>query len=224
MKTIALAAAKGGVGKTTLAAALATAATMSCRGFRVCIADLDPQGSLTEWWNDRESTHPQLVSSADRPLAQELRAWRADGFHLAILDCPPGYANAIHKEAIALSNLVLVPTGPGPLDLHAVASTAQMAEGAGKPFRYVLNRAVCRSRIAGRAVEELRSRGGLLWPPVHNRVQISAAMAAGLTVLETKPDSVAAKELSDLWQAVRRLIDGIPEQPRARSTGGGRRS
>jgi cellulose biosynthesis protein BcsQ len=82
---------------------------------------------------------------------------------------------------------VLIPTGASVLDLMAVASTAKMALAAGVPFRFVLNRAVFRSRLAGQAVSELRERGGLLWPPIHQRVAVAAAMKTDQTALETEP-------------------------------------
>ena len=49
MITIALVAAKGGVGKSTLAAALAIAIALDAPGTTVALLDLDPQGSLTLW-------------------------------------------------------------------------------------------------------------------------------------------------------------------------------
>ena len=67
---------------------------------------------------------------------------------------------------------MLVPTGPSKLDLAAVASTAAMAERAGVPYRFMLNRAVFRSRLAGQAMKLLRELGNLVWLPVHQRVAI----------------------------------------------------
>ena len=91
---------------------------------------------------------------------------------------------------------------PGVSSTAAVASTADVAEDADVPFRFVLNRAVFRSRIAGAAVRALRTRGNLMAPTVHQRVAIAAAMAAGRTVLETDPGCAAVSELSALWQSV----------------------
>jgi hypothetical protein len=68
---------------------------------------------------------------------------------------------------------VLVPTGPGELVRAVVASTTAMAERAGTPFRYILNRTVFRSRLAGRAVAALGEGGRLLGAPVHQRVAIA---------------------------------------------------
>jgi len=59
MKTIVFAASKGGVGKTTLCAALSSYASAASKKKRIAIIDLDPQGSLTGWWNQRESKKPR---------------------------------------------------------------------------------------------------------------------------------------------------------------------
>lgn len=58
MKVIVLASQKGGVGKTTLAAHLAIAATKG--GGKCVLTDTDPQGSLVAWWNKREAER-QLI-------------------------------------------------------------------------------------------------------------------------------------------------------------------
>ena len=55
METITFAAAKGGVGKTTLTAALAVAAILNNPALSIGVVDLDPQGSFTRWWNGIEN-------------------------------------------------------------------------------------------------------------------------------------------------------------------------
>ena len=69
MKIIALAAAKGGVGKTTLAAALSAAAVLEWPSARIGLIDLDPQGSLTLWWNARARPSPVLLNDAGGALS-----------------------------------------------------------------------------------------------------------------------------------------------------------
>ena len=133
MKIIALAAAKGGVGKTTLAAALSVAAARS--DAVVALADLDPQGSLTRWWNARALPNPLLLRLAPERLPRASAALRGVPLDFLMLDCPPGFS-PILERAVAAADLVLVPTGPGELDLAAVASTAEMAERAGAPLRF----------------------------------------------------------------------------------------
>lgn len=211
MMTVAIAAAKGGVGKTTLAAALAVAVLIEDPGRRVALIDLDPQGSLTAWWNERKADTPLLYQRGRRPLKVVNIEARLNAVKLLILDCPPGFSSVL-EEAIGLSDLVLIPTSAGALDLLAVASTVDMAQRLGRPYRLVLNRAVFRSRLAGKAVRTLRDSGALLEPPVHQRVAIAEAMASGGAVVETEPGSRAAQEVMALWRAV----DAVMSRPRKR--------
>ncbi|HYD98344.1 MAG TPA: ParA family protein, partial [Alphaproteobacteria bacterium] len=54
MRVLALSSQKGGSGKTTLSGHLAVQAERAGAG-PVCLIDIDPQGSLADWWNEREA-------------------------------------------------------------------------------------------------------------------------------------------------------------------------
>jgi chromosome partitioning protein len=67
MYVIAVVNTQGGVGKTTLASALAVRAAKDSP--RVAMVDLDPQRSLVEWWQRRGSTeNPTIFEGADSPV------------------------------------------------------------------------------------------------------------------------------------------------------------
>ena len=72
MRVLALASQKGGSGKTTLSGHLAVQAQLAGAG-PVCLIDIDPQGSLADWWNEREADMPASLptwkSSASRASA-----------------------------------------------------------------------------------------------------------------------------------------------------------
>jgi len=210
MQTIGLAAAKGGVGKTTLTSWLAAAALLEDPDRRIAVMDLDPQGSLTLWWNRRGGAQPSLVRLKGESIATVQARLALARFDLLIVDCPPGFSDILQR-AISASDLILIPTGASGLDLEAVASTAAMAERAGVPFRYVLNRVQFRSRLTGQAVNAIRERGRLL-PVVHLRAAAAEAIGRGLTAMETQPQSPAACEQAELWQAVRAALAEVPRR------------
>jgi len=129
VKTIAFAATKGGTGKTTLCAGVATAITVFEPDAKVGIVDFDPQGSLTRWWNDRRMPPPLLLELTVPAVARALEQLRGAGLDWLFLDCLPGFIS-IARAAVASAHFVLVSTGPGALDLAAVASTVEMAAAA----------------------------------------------------------------------------------------------
>jgi chromosome partitioning protein len=92
MKLIVLAAAKGGVGKTTFAAALSTAAIIEKPDARIGIVDLDPQGALTGWWNARALPPPLLFNRQPEALAYAPIRLLDERLDLLILDRPPGFS------------------------------------------------------------------------------------------------------------------------------------
>ena len=76
MITIAVVNGKGGVGKSTLATALAVHA--ASEGKRIAVVDMDPQRSVVEWWARRGKTdNPAVYEGAETvkfvvPLLRDL--------------------------------------------------------------------------------------------------------------------------------------------------------
>jgi chromosome partitioning protein len=118
MRVLAMASQKGGSGKTTLSGHLAVQAQLSGAG-PVCLIDIDPQGSLADWWNEREADMPAFAQTTVARLASDLEVLRQQGFRLAVVDTPPAITMAI-QSVIAVAELIVIPTRPSPHDLRAV--------------------------------------------------------------------------------------------------------
>ena len=106
---------KGGVGKSTLARALAREAVAS--GLKVKIGDLDPdQATIVDWHRVRtqRAIEPVLSVELFRNAAQALAA--ADGHDLLVLD-GPAKASAGTTEIARRADLIVQPTGAGRDDL-----------------------------------------------------------------------------------------------------------
>ncbi len=106
---------KGGVGKSTLARALAREAAVS--GLKVKIADLDPdQATIVDWHKVRtqKAIEPVLSVELFRSVAQALAA--GDGHDLLVLDGPAKPSSGT-TEIARRADLIVQPTGPARDDL-----------------------------------------------------------------------------------------------------------
>ena len=107
---------KGGVGKSTLARALAREATMS--GLRVKIADLDTQqGTAVDWHRTRLNANIEPIVSVEayRTAAQALR--QAAHYDLLVIDGPARTSSAT-LDIARVASLVVQPTGASVDDLR----------------------------------------------------------------------------------------------------------
>lgn len=86
-----------GVGATTLAVHLAVESER--RGAASCIVDLDPQRSASVWADARQQLTPPVAGVDVGQLGAVLKAARADGVSLAILDSPPSTGSRRQSRA-----------------------------------------------------------------------------------------------------------------------------
>ncbi|WP_333571651.1 ParA family protein [Sphingomonas sp.] len=200
MRVLALASQKGGSGKTTLSGHLAVQAQRSGAG-PVAMIDLDPQGSLTDWWSEREAELPALAQTTIARLAADIEALRQQGFRLVVIDTPPAITPAIFT-VIQVAELIVIPTRPSPHDLRAVGATADLCERAHKPLLFVVNAATPNARITAEAALALSQHGTVAPMMLHHRTDFAGSMIDGRTVMEVDPGSKSAAEVANLWSYV----------------------
>jgi chromosome partitioning protein len=231
MRVLAMASQKGGSGKTTLSGHLAVQAQLAGSG-PVVLIDIDPQGSLSDWWNERDTEYPAFAQTTVARLAADLEILRQQGFRTAVIDTPPAITMAI-QSVIQVAELIVIPTRPSPHDLRAVGATVDLCERAGKPLIFVVNAATPKARITSEAAVALSQHGTVAPVTIHHRTDFASSMIDGRTVMETDPKSKSAAEVAQLWNYVsdrleknfRRTVFSVPSTPvsqfGARQTGGG---
>ena len=200
MRVLALASQKGGSGKTTLSGHLAVQAQLSGAG-PVCLIDIDPQGSLADWWNEREADMPAFAQTTVARLASDLEVLRQQGFRLAVIDTPPAITMAI-QSVIAVAELIVIPTRPSPHDLRAVGATVDLCDRAGKPLIFVVNAATPKAKITYEAAVALSQHGTVAPVTLHHRTDFAASMIDGRTVMEIDPNGRSANEVAELWDYI----------------------
>lgn len=200
MRVIAVASQKGGSGKTTIAGHIAVEAERAGAG-SVALIDTDPQGSLADWWNERETKTPAFVHTSTDRLEEDIERLRDLDVDLLIIDTPPAITATI-AGVIRVADLVLVPTRPSPHDLRSVGRTVEIVEALGKPLVFVINAATPRARITSEAAIALSQHGTLAPAIVHQRVDFAASMIDGRTVMELSEDAPSSREIQKLWAYV----------------------
>ena len=192
MKTLAVISQKGGVGKTTLATALAVAA--EANGRPAAVFDLDPQASAAFWKDTREAETPAVIAVPPARLQHVLKAAAGSGCALAVIDAPP-FAKDIAFEAAQHADFILIPTRPAVLDVMAMTKTLELVRHYTKPSSVVLTFCPIQGRV--------RQLGAMLAPVrIHNRVAYSRAQQTGLSAQEFEPDGKAADEIKQLYSFV----------------------
>lgn len=195
---------KGGVGKSTLARALAREAVSS--GLQVKVADLDTQqGTSVDWHRTRldGNINPAVSVEAFRTAKQALSI--ADHYELLIIDGPARTSSGT-LEIAKVANLVVQPTGASVDDLRPAVREFHALTKAGIPLErltFALNR-------IGTDAEEAEARAyleeagyAILRGYLPERPAYRKAQNIGLSVTETRYSSLNQRA-DDLIQA---LID-----------------
>jgi chromosome partitioning protein len=207
MHTLMLAKQKGGVGASTIAREVGVLAAAG--GMRVVFIDLDPQATLSKWWNRRTegatgAPNPALATVPPEQLLAVLSQFADSGaVDLVVIDVPPSIHSFIGRVMDA-ADLVLVPVRPTSDDFEALPEIVEMIERAGRRYAFVVTQAPTGRRI--RAVEEaipILARQGRVAGVLRFRSAYPAAAAAAMVTTEYETAGKAAVEIRDLWGFVR---------------------
>ena len=196
---------KGGSGKTTVAAHLAVAFALA--GKSVGILDVDPQGSLGEWFERREAALGEdevglVFRTASGWGARREAKQLARDHDIVVVDTPPKSDLEI-RPAIEMADLVAVPVQPTPVDLWATAPTLAMAAKEGTASLIVINRALSRALLTAEMITAAGELGhAVAETHLGNRVAYPQSMGEGRTVLETAPGGLAAEEVEALAREI----------------------
>ncbi|MGB1220472.1 MAG: AAA family ATPase [Alcanivoracaceae bacterium] len=126
--TVLIANAKGGCGKTTLATNLASG--YAARHWPVSLLDMDPQQSADLWLQQRRRAGIDNIHGLTFPLEShtpvtQMRARVRDARDVLVIDSPAGLHGQALDQALQLSQVVLIPVLPSPIDIRAATRFLQ---------------------------------------------------------------------------------------------------
>jgi chromosome partitioning protein len=185
---------KGGVGKSTMARALATSAVRA--GLAVKAVDLDPdQATITVWaqTRDRYKVLPSIKVDAFRFVKEALAS--AGGEELVIIDTPGGISDAV-AEIAAHATFLVQPTSPSLDDLFPAVLVFRALERVGVS-RDQLAFALCRTLADEEASNARAYLSGLgyavLAGDIPERLDYRNAMSQGRAITEASQELLSAR-------------------------------
>jgi chromosome partitioning protein len=204
---------KGGAGKSMLAINLAVAAEMG--GEKVCIVDLDKQGTVANWYNTRTSETPLVIAPGvviNLRLADLIARLKGEGFTLAVIDTK-GEESHGTRDAMQAAQLCLIPLRPAGPDLHAIRPTVDALRNFGKDFALIVNQALPnkKSKLTAAVMTGLAHDGTVVPLAIATRASFQKSYSMGQGVMEFEPDGAAADEVKELWAWCRKHLVGDVE-------------
>lgn len=186
---VAVAALKGGVGKTTTSVYLAAVASASRRA--VTLIDADAQASAAEWIERDNDERLEAVTVVEAPtsrlLAKALERIEPD--EVGIVDTPPGNDRML-ESSMSAADCIVVPTRVGGVETARAEEVFEMV-----PRRTPAGLVICSARTYTRdyqdAITAWRAAQVQVWGSVPERVGISAG-----------PDGLLAADGLDIYRNV----------------------
>jgi chromosome partitioning protein len=204
---------KGGSGKSTAAACLASHSQLG--GLRTALIDADPQASLLHW---RDLGDPPIdlpiVADTSEAVAERARALAREA-ELVVIDTA-GFRNRTMIEALSVADLAVIPIKASPLDIAAAVETVRLIEEInateerrGRPMEYrlLLTQVTVGSAVARHVRNELAQSGYVLFEAeLANRVVYAEASIAGRMPIHLDGESAAARDGEAFAREVRHAL------------------
>ncbi len=204
MKIITIGNTKGGVGKSTIAANLAVAASRD--GLKVLLVDADPQGSSMGFRSIRESDDIKATGITAPTLHKDVREF--SNFDLILIDAG-GRDSAVFRSAIMAADLFLIPVLPSVYDIWASEDTINTLREA-RSFkdlkaRFLINMVIPRTimaREAAEAIAQFTDEAPVLATRLTALEAHKKCILHGKGVLEFEPNGKAAREIQSLYAEI----------------------
>jgi chromosome partitioning protein len=191
---------KGGVGKSSLAAAIGW--ELHSRGARTLLVDADPQGTVritSEVAEERGLEAPTVIAMGKDMARKDQLPKLARGYDMVIIDTP-GRSGEVQRASMMVARLAVIPIGQSAADAWGTTDTlSAIAEV--QTVRPQLQAAMCitkkcpRTTLGRNARDVLSAQGTpVLVAETTHRVAWQECLAAGMGVAQYAPSDASADE------------------------------
>lgn len=212
-KIITVANQKGGAGKTTVS--MQIAGLLGKRKFKVLVVDADQQGTAVRWASSAEDENPFPasvigLSNANAKIHREVKKFIND-YDYIFIDCPPAVDSPIPQSAFLISDLVLVPILPSPLDIWATVGIKETILNMKEinetlNSRLILNQCQPRTTLAKEIMDILPNFGIELAQSILQQRQVYRQSAVFGQIVHDFKNKEAIKEVNNLTDEVLKIL------------------
>ena len=189
MKIISFISQKGGSGKSTL---LISCALEACaKNKKVLLVDLDPQGTLEQWYQSRENDHPKLIKISSEELGKTISFAQRNKCDFVFIDTP-GKDDPSIAAAIRASTFCIIPCRPTSFDMKATPDSVETIKRLNKNFSFVVNQTLTRGSRIRECIKGLNILGTVCPIYLPTRTSYQDAHAIGLSIREYEKEGKAA--------------------------------
>jgi chromosome partitioning protein len=185
------------------------------------VIDLDPQRSVTRWSKQNKdfSLH---VFSLDLDVKNPAIKFKHDldkliaatNSNVVLIDAPPQLQDAALLSAL-ISDLILIPVTPSPLDIWAAEAAvetgreARQERGGKKPKIVLVPSRIQTGTVLGRELSDtLAALGEAVAPGISQRVALVESAITGQTIEQYAPKSPSHSEFKQLAKYVLDIMGG----------------
>lgn len=219
MKIISCINLKGGCAKTTTIVNLG--GIFHEKKKKVLLIDMDPQQSALKWsvQGGKQFPFPVVAVNANSISSMKLNINKLiDQYNpdFLLIDTPPQLEECSLFSAL-LSDLVMIPVSPSPLDIWAAEQAINTIREAGDTKRcssassglkvvIVPSRVIARSSIGKDISTSLKHYNETVSPPIASRVSFAESAIAGTPISIYAPNTPAHKDFQSLWKCINKII------------------
>jgi chromosome partitioning protein len=199
---------KGGCGKTTLS--IHVASTLALAGKKVMLIDADEQMSSVHWAETRDKDPIFTVTGIpSNTIHKQIKLMQND-YDFIIVDGPPR-TSSVSRSCVVASDLVLIPVTPSPYDVWAASEIIEILDNVKHSIAeykkinaaIIINRKIHNTNLGKEVEVALKEYNIPIFDTIiHQRIAYAESAAAGTSVIEEDPSSIAGQEIKNLVEEI----------------------